>query len=116
MFSYEVVKNKAVHNKRVPVYQPRIDPKTGEKETWTVLRNWFTAHTFSKTEPHFVNIVKFSKAANMFITSTNFGQVCLWDNMSCIALGKLNSHEFRPNFVMNYIQRSIEAKQLGFVM
>ena len=36
--------------------------------------------------------------------------------MSCIALGKLNSHEFRPNFVMNYIQRSIEAKQLGFVM
>lgn len=50
---------KTVHTKRVPVYAPHLD-STGEKEKWHVVRNWFTAHTFSKTEPKYVNIVKYS--------------------------------------------------------
>lgn len=79
-FSYAVKEKKAVHTKRVPVLSTFTNPVTGEKNKWRVVRNWFTAHTFSKTEPHYVNIVKYAKAANLFITSTNFGEVRLWDN------------------------------------
>ena len=107
-FQFEVKQKKTVHTKRVPVYHSYIDPATGERDKWRVVRNWFTAHTFSRTEPHYVNIVKYAKAAKIFITSTNFGEVCLWDNQSCMALGKLNSPDFRPSWVMNYIKRANE--------
>ena len=88
----------------MPVYVHNIDPATGDKEKWHVVRNWFTAHAFSKTEPKYVNIVKYSKAGNMFITSTNFGEVKLWDNQCRLpCLGILNSHEFDPPRVIEYI-------------
>ena len=99
---------KAVQSKRVPVYQPNIDPATGDKEKWHVVRSWFTAHTFSKTEPKYVNIVKYSSSGHMFITSTNFGEVKLWDNQQCQPLGMLNSHEFDPPRIMKYIKGSQE--------
>ena len=89
-FAKEDSTKKAVHTKRVPVYVPKIDQVTGESDKWIKIRNWFTAHSFSKTEPHFVNIVKYSKAGNMFITSTNFGEVKLWDNESCQPIGIVN--------------------------
>ena len=76
---------------------------TGEPEKWRVIRSWFTAHSLSKTEPHFVNIVKYSQATCMFLTSTNYGEVKLWDNMSCMPLGTVNTPEFKPAAVMKYI-------------
>ena len=94
------------HGKRVPTYTAEIDSMTGEKKKWRVVKNFFTAHKFSRSEPHFVNTVKFSKQSSMFISSTNFGEVKLWDNKSCILLGTLNSHDFNPKQVLNYISRS----------
>ena len=108
----EIKEKKAVHNKRVPVYAPNIDFATGEKAKWGIVIPWFTAHTFSKTEPKYVNIVKYSQAGNMFITSTNFGEVKLWDNQQCIALGILNTHEFSPARVLKYIKHSNEQDEL----
>ena len=96
MYMADEPEKKTVHTKRVPVYNPVVNAVTGEPEKWKTLVNWFTAHSFSKTEPHFVNNVKFSKSACMFITSTNFGEVKLWDSLSCQPLGILNSHEFDP--------------------
>lgn len=89
---------KQVHTKRVPVYTP-------SKEKWPVLRNWFTAHTFSKTEPLFVNNVKFSKSASLFVTSTNFGEVKFWDSHNCHPMGCLNSLSFNPTNVISYIKK-----------
>ena len=80
--SDEVVEKRAVHTKRVPVYVPEID-SAGEPVKWRIVKSWFTAHNLSKTEPHFVNNVKYSKAMNIFLTSTNFGEVKLWDSKSC---------------------------------
>ena len=106
-FGSQVEEKRQMHHaKRVPVYSPEIDPATGEKRKWRIVKNFFTAHKFSRSEPHFVNAVKFSKQSRMFITSTNFGEVKLWDKMSCICLGTLNSHEYKPDQVMNYIGRS----------
>lgn len=97
---------KAVQSKRVPIYQPKIDFTTGKKEKWHIVRNWFTAHTLSKTEPQYVNIVKYSQAGSMFISSTNFGEVKLWDNQQCQPLGMLNTKDFDPPRIMKYIKHS----------
>lgn len=79
-FDYQVKEKRSINTKRVPVYLAQTDRASGDKEKWRVIKDWFTAHTFNKTEPHFVNIVKYSKAASIFISSTNFGEVRLWDN------------------------------------
>lgn len=42
----------------------------------------------------------------MFITSTNFGEVKLWDNQCMLSLGTLNSHAFEPPRVIEYIEHS----------
>lgn len=78
---------------------------TPSKDKWPILRNWFTAHTFSKTEPFFVNNVKFSRSASLFVTSTNFGEVKLWDSRNCHPMGCLNSRDFNPTNVISYIKK-----------
>ena len=83
----------------MPVYTPC-------KDKWPILRNWFTAHSFSKTEPLFVNNVKFSCSASLFITSTNFGEVKLWDGRNCHPMGCLNSRDFNPTQIISYIKKS----------
>ena len=88
--------NKIVQTKRVPIYKAQIDPKTNELEKWKVIKTWFRAHDLNKTQPHFVNIVRFSKVMKVFITSTNFGEVKLWDqNLQCY--GVLNLEHQHPN-------------------
>ena len=86
---------------------------TGDDQ-WPTVRNWFSAHSFSKTEPFFVNNVKFSKAASMFITSTNFGEVKLWDNKNCHPVGILNAPDYNPISVMSYIKKSKKTKVLAY--
>lgn len=71
---------RVVRSKRVPTYKPQTDSSTKEPLKWRTVKNWFTAHSLSKTEPHFVNNVRFSQAMSIFITSTNFGEVKLWDS------------------------------------
>ena len=64
----------------MPIYKAVKNPVTKDLDKWPTLKNWFTAHSLSKTEPHFVNNVRFSKAMSIFLTSTNFGEVKLWDS------------------------------------
>ena len=93
---------KQVHTKRVPVYNPEAEGHA----KWPIIKNFFSAHNFSKTEPHFVNVLKFLKVARIFISSTNYGEVKLWDSSSCMPLGTVNTHEFNPVTVMDYITQS----------
>ena len=89
--------NKIVQTKRVPIYKAQIDPKTNEPEKWRVIKTWFRAHDLNKTQPNFVNIVRFSKVMKVFITSTNFGEVKLWDHQNLQCFGVLNLENKHPN-------------------
>ena len=95
-----------MHTKPVPVFN------SSGNDQWPTVRNWFSAHSFSKTEPHFVNNVKFSKTASLFVTSTNFGEVKLWDNKNCHPVGILNSPDYNPSNIIGYIKKSKKTKQL----
>ena len=106
LFSYEPKVKKQVHTKRVPVYAPAV------KEQWPVHKNWFTAHTIKKNEPCYVNNVKFCKSGSFFISTTNFGEVKLWDNSSVHPLATLNSNSYDKHMILRYIEDQKKTRQL----
>jgi len=113
VISEDLLEKKQVHTKRVPVYSPEVSATTGNPEKWGVIKNWFTVHYFSRAEPHFVNNVQYSKAMCVFITSTNYGEVKLWDSQSCQPLGTINSRDFNPSLLFDYMERTRQERTLA---
>ena len=48
----------------------------------------------------------------MFVTSTNFGEVKLWDNRNCHPIGTLNSPDYNPSSIIGYIKKTKNTKYL----
>ena len=82
----------------------------GHKE-WKIVRFWFTAHQISKNDAYFVNTVKFSKAAGMFITGSSIGEVKLWSAIDCQPLGLLNAKQWASETIQSHIKKWDERKR-----
>ena len=79
-------------------------------DKWKTVKGWFKAHIISKRDPNYVNSVKYSHTAKIYVTGTSSGQVNLWDNQVCMPLGTLNSCEFSIPRINQYLNNEAEIR------
>jgi len=75
-----------------------------QQRTWKTEKKWFSAHHISKQDEFYVSSVKFSKAAGIFITGTNHGEVRLWSAADCKPIGLLNSKNWSGSRIKSHIE------------
>ena len=95
-------KGESVGKYRIPIYH-RSDARD---DKWKIVKSWFKAHTISKVDPNYVNSVKYSHKAKIYVTGTSFGEVSMWDWKDCMPLGTLNSTSFDIPKMVRYLERS----------
>lgn len=96
LFDIEMDAHQMVHEANKTTLQLPEDAKK-----WKEMRPWFSAHTISAIDSHYVSTVKLCKAAGVYVTATNKGEVKLWSAIDCEPVGTLNSKD--------YIERSIRS-------
>ena len=96
----------------------RYQRSEARDDKWRIVKDWFKAHKISKIDPNYVNSVKYSHAARIYVTGTSYGEVSMWDWKDCMPLGTLNALTFDCPKMVAYLARHKprahgEARGLG---
>lgn len=76
-----------------------------DQKTWELIKPWYTAHDIQRSMAQYVNTVKFSRSAGLFVTGCSNGEVRLWSAIDCKPLGMLNARHWVDGKVADNIKR-----------